>query len=87
VIEGFQRHIRACNNANLPGDRMPFRIGGAVVGWVKPEFAERLAAQPEMRVESGGIVLADGSALQAIARRLSDAWCFRWRREAFDIRA
>jgi 8-oxo-dGTP pyrophosphatase MutT (NUDIX family) len=87
VIEGFQRHIRACNNANLPGDRMPFRIGGAVVGWVKPEFAERLAAQPEMRVESGGIALADGSALQAIARRLSDAGCFRWRREAFDIRA
>ena len=27
------------------------------------------------------------AALPAIARRLSDAGCYRWRREAFDIRA
>jgi 8-oxo-dGTP pyrophosphatase MutT (NUDIX family) len=87
VIEGFLRHIRACNNATLPGSRLPFRIGEAVVGWVKPDFAERLAAQPEIRAAADGVALADGSALQAVARRVSDAGCFRWRREAFDIRA
>ena len=33
------------------------------------------------------MMLADAAALPAIARRLSDAGCYRWRREAFDIRA
>ena len=32
-------------------------------------------------------MLHDGVALQPIARRLSEAGCYRWRREAFDIRA
>ena len=32
-------------------------------------------------------MLTDAAALPAIARRLSDAGCYRWRREAFDIRA
>ena len=87
VIEGFERHIRACNNANLPGERLPFRIGSRLVGWLKPDFSQRLAGCPEIRRDPDGLTLADGSALQPIARRLSDAGCFRWRREAFDIRA
>ncbi len=33
------------------------------------------------------MTLTDAAALPAIARRLSDAGCYRWRREAFDIRA
>ena len=32
-------------------------------------------------------MLADAAALPAVARRLSDAGCYRWRREAFDVRA
>ena len=44
--EGYRRHVRACNNAVLPGERLPFRIGTAQVGWVKPEFAARLAGLP-----------------------------------------
>ena len=71
----------------LPGERLPFRIGGAQVGWVKPEFAARLAAFPEISTGSDEVTLADGAALPAIARRLSDAGCYRWRREEFDIRA
>lgn len=86
-MEGFWRHIRACNNANLPGDRMPFRIGTEHVGWVRPAFADRLAESPEIRRSPEGVTLTDAASLQAIARRLSDAGCFRWRREAFDIRA
>jgi 8-oxo-dGTP pyrophosphatase MutT (NUDIX family) len=85
--EGYLRHVRACNNSVLPGERLPFRIGAAQVGWVKPEFAARLAAFPEITVSAGDVVLADAAALPAIARRLSDAGCYRWRREAFDIRA
>ena len=84
---GYLRHIRACNNARLPGDRVAFRIGSAQVGWVKPAFAAKLAEFPEVRADSDGITLADGAALPAIARRLSDAGCYRWRREEFDIRA
>ena len=84
---GFLRHVRACNNAVLPGERLPFRIGAAQVGWVKPDFAARLAAFPEIAAAADGVALTDAAALPAIARRLSDAGCYRWRREEFDIRA
>ena len=84
---GFQRHVRACNNAVLPGDRTAFRIGAAQVGWVKPDLAARLVELPEIAADVDGVVLADGAVLPAIARRLSDAGCYRWRREAFDVRA
>jgi 8-oxo-dGTP pyrophosphatase MutT (NUDIX family) len=87
VIEQFWRHIRACNNATLPGDRLPFRIEAEQVGWVKPAFADRLVESSEIRRSPAGLTLTDPAALQAIARRLSEAGCFRWRREAFDIRA
>jgi 8-oxo-dGTP pyrophosphatase MutT (NUDIX family) len=84
---GFLRHIRACNSARLPGDRLAFRIGGAQVGWVKPGFAAKLAAFPEISRGSDGLTLSDAAALGAISRALSDSGCYRWRREAFDIRA
>ena len=60
---------------------------GAQVGWVKPDFAARLAAFPEISAGADGVTLTDAAALPAIARRLSDAGCYRWRREEFDIRA
>jgi 8-oxo-dGTP pyrophosphatase MutT (NUDIX family) len=66
---GFLRHVRACNQAELPGERLAFRIGAVQVGWVKRDLAAKLAAFP------------------AIARRLADGGCYRWRSEAFDIRA
>ncbi len=84
---GFLRHIQACNNVELPGDRLPFRIGAAQVGWLKPDFAARLAGFPEITTEADGVTLADGAALPAISRQLSDAGCYRWRGENFDIRA
>jgi hypothetical protein len=84
---GYLRHIRACNNARLPGDRLPFRISDAQVGWVKPAFAARLAKFRQVRADAIGVTLSDAEALPAIARQLSDAGCYRWRREVFDIRA
>jgi 8-oxo-dGTP pyrophosphatase MutT (NUDIX family) len=87
ILGGYQRHIRACNNARLPGERLEFRIGEAQVGWVKPAFAAKLAAFPQVRADAGAVTLTDAEALPAISRSLSEAGCYRWRREAFDIRA
>jgi 8-oxo-dGTP pyrophosphatase MutT (NUDIX family) len=84
---GFQRHIHACNNVVLPGDRLPFRIGAAQVGWLKPDFAARLATFPQVTTGADGVTLADGAVLPAISRQLANAGCYRWRGEMFDIRA
>ena len=84
---GYLRHIRACNNVTLPGGRLPFRIGSAQVGWVKPEFAAKLSTFPDIHRDADGLALGDGAGLPWIGRQLADAGCFRWRREEFDIRA
>nr|UXE44784.1 hypothetical protein Hi04_10k_c377_00013 [uncultured bacterium] len=84
---GYLRHLRTCNNAHLPGERLAFRIGSAQVGWVKQGFATVLAEFPEIQTDTDGVSLADAAALPGIARRLSEAGHYRWRREAFDIRA
>jgi 8-oxo-dGTP pyrophosphatase MutT (NUDIX family) len=84
---GFLHHLRACNNVDLPGDRLPFRIGVAQVGLVKPALAHALAMFPEIRVDAAGVVLEEGKLLPAIARQLAEAGCYRWRREEFDVRA
>jgi 8-oxo-dGTP pyrophosphatase MutT (NUDIX family) len=87
MVPGFLRHVRNCNNAELPGARRPFLIGDAQVGWVKPDLAAKLAAFPEISAGPDRVTLADPAVLPAIARQLADAGCYRWRREEFDIRA
>ena len=87
IATGFLHHLRTCNNARLPGDRLPFRIGSAQVGWVKPAFAVALAKFPAINVGASGVTLTDGARLPAIARQLVEDGHFRWRREEFDIRA
>ena len=84
---GFQRHVLACNNACLPGERLPLRIGPAQVGWVKPDLIRALAAFPVVHVAADGVSLTEAGALPEIARTLSEQGCYRWRREAFDVRA
>ncbi len=87
-MQGLLRHITACDNAHLPGDRVAFRIGPAQVGWVRPDFAAVLAGSPEFRRDPGGIALAaEAAAFPLIVRRLAEAGRFRWRGEAFDVRA
>lgn len=81
------RHLDACCNARLPGDRRPFRLGSAQVGWVRPEIAAALAEDPRVRQDADGIALTEAGALPAIARDLAERGLFRWRAEAFDVRA
>ena len=84
---GFLRHIRACQNARIPGDRRPFRLGPVPVGWVRPALADALAPFPVIRVDGDGVTLTDASALPEIARVLAGHGHYRWRGEAFDVRA
>jgi 8-oxo-dGTP pyrophosphatase MutT (NUDIX family) len=83
----FLRHLRSCNNAVLPGERLPFMLCEAQVGWMRPAFAQALAAFPEVAVADGKVELRDPAALPGIARSLVGQGHYRWRNEAFDVRA
>ena len=86
-LEGYLRHIRVCRNFLLPGERTPFRLGGAQVGWVAPRLADALRALPEITATADGLGLDDLAALPHINRDLAAGGLFRWRGEAFDVRA
>lgn len=86
-IEGFLRHIRACRNISLPGERIAFRLGSAQVGWVGPDLAAALLAEPLVVESAAGLALTDIAALPRINRDLAAHGLFRWRGEAFDVRA
>src|SRR4051794_25600753 len=73
----FDRHIRACNNARLPGMRRPFRIGSDQVGWLPPAILEALRDFPTMSHDSDGATLLAPRALPAIARTLAERGLFR----------
>ncbi len=87
VPDCLLRHLRACRNAILPGLRLAFRIGDATVGWVTPGFAAVLRDQPAITAGPEGLRLEAPERLPALARPLADAGHFRWRGEAFDVRA
>lgn len=86
-ISGFLRHIRACNNAVLPGGRLPFSIGAQQVGWVRPALARVLAPFRHITTGPDGVRLDDAAALQTVVRWLVERGVLRWRGEAFDVRA
>ncbi len=79
------RHIAACKNAVLPGGRLQLRLDGMPVGWVLPDLAADLLGHGA-RHDAAGLDLP-ASRLDPAAQALSDAGRFRWRREAFDVRA
>ena len=81
------RHILACNDAVLPGGRVPFRVGAAPVGWLAPEFAAALLTLAGPRRDDGAIVLDDPNALPALGAAAAGLGYGRVRREAFDVRA
>jgi 8-oxo-dGTP pyrophosphatase MutT (NUDIX family) len=87
LTDGFLRHIRACQSAVLPGERLAFHIGADPVGWVRPALAAALGGFPEIEATATRITLTAPAALQAIARALSARGFYRWRNEAFDVRA
>src|SRR5579862_7768454 len=88
-MQRLLRHIAACHNSRLPGRRLPFRIGGAQVGWVQPEFAEALATFPATHRDRNGVTLngEQADSLHAISRALAERGVLGWRDEAFDVRA
>ncbi|HTR15570.1 MAG TPA: DUF4743 domain-containing protein [Acetobacteraceae bacterium] len=86
MLDRFLRHIAACNNAELPGERLPFLLRGAAVGWVRPDFAAALARHG-LSVAAGTVALDDPERLQPVARALAAEGWYPWRDEAFDVRA
>ena len=84
---GFARHVRACNNATLPGERTAFRIAGAQVGWLAPAVAATLAGRPEIHADRAGLTLTEPDLLPEIALAVSRLGLCRWRGEAFDVQA
>jgi thiamine pyrophosphokinase len=86
-ISGFLHHIRACNNATLPGGRVRFLIGAEQVGWVEAALARVLSGFPQVAVGVDGVRLEDPGALEPLVRGLVAQNILRWRGEAFDVRA
>jgi 8-oxo-dGTP pyrophosphatase MutT (NUDIX family) len=87
MIAPFQRHIDACNNAILPGNRTSLRIAGELVGWADPAIATLLRSLPAITSGPGGLTLHEPAALPAIARSFAERGLYRFRNEAFDVRA
>ena len=79
------RHIAACRNAVLPGHRVPLQLGAAQVGWVLPDIAAALA-ELGASLRPDGVSVAAGQ-LDSLARQLAGRGLFRFRDEAFDVRA
>jgi 8-oxo-dGTP pyrophosphatase MutT (NUDIX family) len=79
--------VRTCNNAALPGSRKPFVIDDQTVGYVTERIAKALDCMPAVRCSAGRVVLDEPAQLPTIARSLADRGFYRWRGEAFDVRA
>jgi 8-oxo-dGTP pyrophosphatase MutT (NUDIX family) len=95
-MDGFARHITACNNMGSPAGRIPFRILGHPVGLLPPDLARWLAYRPQhFHFDAKGVSLA--TSLRGIMRRdaaLADAvkgmareGYIKHRDEPFDVRA
>jgi 8-oxo-dGTP pyrophosphatase MutT (NUDIX family) len=84
---GFERHVRACNNASLPGDRVGFFVGDQPVGWIAGPIASALDGMAGIRSAPDRVVLTDPAALPAIVRVLAERGLCRLRGELFDVRA
>jgi 8-oxo-dGTP pyrophosphatase MutT (NUDIX family) len=85
IVAGLMRHADACNNARLPGRRLPFCLAGTPVGWVTPELTARLAPLGVQVASTAN--LDDPERLPAVARALAEDGVLRHRGEAFDVRA
>ena len=84
-MDTIYRHVAACNNAILPGGRLPLLIGSQRAGWLDPLLLGPVVALGAVQSDAG--VDIPSALLQPIARALASAGHFRWRDEAFDVRA
>ncbi len=78
-------HIKLCQTACLPGERLEFYIGSQRAGYVRPEFGTRLAAVSRSIALSDRLVLAPSAAAGLNEIALA-AGCWL-RGEDFDVRA
>jgi 8-oxo-dGTP pyrophosphatase MutT (NUDIX family) len=85
--DSLSRHVRACRNAVLPGQRVAFLVGDAPVGWVLPDLRSALLRHPAIRPDGEAVRLDDPRQLEGLARAVADGGFCRWRDEAFDVRA
>ncbi len=85
-IAPFLRHLDACNNARLPGGRFPFLLEDSQVGWIAPALALELERRG-VRHDGNQLVLEDPLRLEPLGQELAQAGLFRFRSEAFDVRA
>eukprot|EP01037_Dinobryon_pediforme_P011496 gene11496-11592_t len=83
----FQRHIDDCNNAILPGDRTALFIGDAQIGWAEPQIAQALQSRREVSPIAAGLQLRHPASLPGFAQSLAGEGLYRFRNEAFDVRA
>jgi 8-oxo-dGTP pyrophosphatase MutT (NUDIX family) len=86
-MDELMRHIKACNNATLPGRRQPFLVADQPVGWVAPGLAAFLASRPEIISLPAGLSLRDPALMETLVRAAVAAGLCRWRAEAFDVRS
>ncbi len=90
----FLDHIHACNNADL-SRFVPFSVAGNRVGWLRPEFARKLAAWPDVFKTGGdGVELAEGdfasrsAAIETPLRALAEAGVITgWREEPYPVKS
>ncbi len=78
------RHLRA-GRFELPGGRVPFRLGDSAVGWVTAEAAALLIAAG-CRAGADGVALQDAAALPGLVTSLATKGAFGLRGEDFDVR-
>lgn len=83
-LEGFFRHIAACNTALLPGGRLEFRLGDAAAGWVQPALLPVLLAHG-MTHAGNTVTLANPARLEAIGEAMAQAGVYRSHHELFDV--
>lgn len=79
-------HIAACRTAVLPGARLPLYAGGALIGYLTPENAARLAAvEPGIAVAVNRVEM--GAEMLPRLNELAAAIGIPARAENFDVRA
>ena len=81
ALEGFARHLHACNNTVLPGGRPVLRLAGAPVGYVSAAAAASLDLGPD------DVDVPDPEALARLEERIVAAGLAARRGERFDVRA
>jgi len=79
------RHLATCNNAVLPGQRLPFLLGDQSVGYIDPALVAPLLAQGAVQTSEG--VALPATDLPGVTQALARDGLFKWRNEAFDVRA